>query len=76
MVPYWLKAQRRTLCGDTLSLLCFLPYCAYYVDYHWDCHLYFVINPSMHRLYQYLHTGLTLSMTRTTTDTSGIWTMT
>jgi hypothetical protein len=53
-----------------------LDYCAYHTDYHWDCHLYFVIIPFMHRLYSYLLTCLTPYMTHTTTDTSSIWTMT
>jgi hypothetical protein len=59
----------------------FLLYCTYHTDYHWDCHLYFVIIPSMHRLYSYLlgsvHDSYQLTfMTHTTTDTSSIHTMT
>jgi hypothetical protein len=54
----------------------FLPNCAYHTDYHWDCLLYFVIIPFMHRLYTYSLTCLTPYMTHTTTDTSSIQTMT
>jgi hypothetical protein len=53
----------------------FLLYCAYHTDYHWDRHLYFVITPSMHRLYAYSLTRLPF-VTHTSTDTSSIRTMT
>ena len=46
------------------------------MDYHWDCCLYFIIIPSMHRLYSYLLTRSALYMTHATTDTSSIQTMT
>jgi hypothetical protein len=70
-LPWYVK-----LSSNLLPVTIFLLYCAYHMDYHWDCHLYFIIIPSMHRLYSYLLTCSTLYMTHNTTDTSSTQTMT
>jgi hypothetical protein len=44
-------------CGVGCYVSFFLN-CAYYTDYHWDRHLYFVILSLMHRLYSLLLTYL------------------
>jgi hypothetical protein len=45
-------------------MLRFFSYCAYYMDYHWDRHRYFVILSLMHRLDTLLLTCSTPVMTR------------
>jgi hypothetical protein len=37
--------MRLTTTDWELLVMFFLLYCAYHTDYHWDCHLFFVIIP-------------------------------
>jgi hypothetical protein len=54
------------------SVMFFLLYCAHLMDYHWDCHRYFVITLSRTDY----DSSLLPIVTHTSTPTSSIWLVT